>query len=102
MDKFYADHGELQRHVLTGVWGRHGWSEKISAQWCFCERRWRGPGAQRGDARDDTHSTRNTAGATRVEEPGRTPPAPELSLSFLDGSGTRCLPPGQPRLAVAH
>jgi hypothetical protein len=77
---------------LPAIGEGYGCPQKMSARQCFCERRWRGLGAQRGDAGDDVHSTRNAAGATRVEEPGRTPPgsrAPSLAhgRTSVNGGG---------------
>ena len=51
-----------------------------AARRCVREQRWRGPGAQHGDAEDDVHCAKNTAGPRVLKNLGTLPPA-------LDGSG---------------
>jgi hypothetical protein len=54
-----------------------------AARRCVREQRWRGPGAQHGDAEDDVHCAKNTAGPRVLKNLGTLPPAPELSLSLF-------------------
>jgi hypothetical protein len=67
-----------------------------AARRCVREQRWRGPGAQHGDAEDDVHCAKNTAGPRVLKNLGTLPPAPELSLSLF--STAEAVDPQDPRV----
>jgi hypothetical protein len=53
-----------------------------AARRCVREQRWRGPGAQHGDAEDDVHCAKNTAGPRVLKNLGTLPRLPS-SLSLF-------------------